>query len=378
MTSHTISKNLNITIIFGQYDRISGGNRALFEYANRLHEIGHNVKLYILARPTRWYRIDHWKRILNKTVEKISPEEIDWMDNKIPINVLSCNSEKLIPDSDILLATAWQTAEFAERFSNSKGKKFYFVQHQENLWTRKKDKAQKTYYMPFKKIVISTWLKEVLLEKYQQKAELLITPVNDKIFYREKKRQSGTMRVCFLHHDYDWKGYKDAIEAIKIIRSKNYKIYPVVFGEKLQDPSPLFDDAGFKFEYHYRPTGETLRSIYASCDIYLCSSWYEGLGMPSMEAMACGAALVTTNTGGNQDYAFDGKTALVSPPREPDKLANNLAYILDDERLRGELAKNGSKIINELSWEENTLKLERLFKESLIPSKGSKRPTGTL
>jgi len=367
MTSHTISKKLNITIIFGQYDRISGGNRALFEYANRLHAIGHNVKLYILARPTRWYRIDHWKRILNKTVEKISPEEIDWMDNKIPINVLSCNSEKLIPDSDILLATAWQTAEFAERFSNSKGKKFYFVQHQENLWTRKKDKAQKTYYMPFKKIVISTWLKEVLLEKYQQKAELLITPVNDKIFYREKKRQSGTMRVCFLHHDYDWKGYKDAIEAIKIIRSKNYKIYPVVFGEKLQDPSALFDDAGFKFEYHYRPTGETLRSIYASCDIYLCSSWYEGLGMPSMEAMACGAALVTTNTGGSQDYAFDGKTALVSPPREPEKLANNLACILDDETLRGELAKNGSKIINELSWEENTLKLERLFKESLIP-----------
>ena len=80
MSTHTLSKNLNITIIFSQYDRISGGNRALFEYANRLHAIGHNVKLYILARPTRWYRIDHWKRILNKTVEKISPEEIDWMD----------------------------------------------------------------------------------------------------------------------------------------------------------------------------------------------------------------------------------------------------------------------------------------------------------
>ena len=368
MTTLTLPKNLKITIIFGQYDRISGGNRALFEYANRLHEIGHNVNLYILAKPARWYKIDHWKRILNKTVSKIPPEEIDWMDNKIPINVLSCNSEKLIPDSDILLATAWQTAEFAERFSNSKGKKFYFVQHQESLWTRKKDKAQKTYYMPFKKIVISTWLKKVLLEKYQQKAELLITPVNDKIFYRETTRQSDTLRVCFLHHDYDWKGYKDAIEAIKIIRSKNFKIYPVVFGEKLQDPSPLFEDAGFKFEYHYRPTGETLRSIYASCDIYLCASWYEGLGMPSMDAMACGAALVTTNTGGSQDYAFYGKKALVSAPREPEKLANNVVRLLNDEPLRCELAKNGYHKINEFSWEENTLKLERLFKRSLIPS----------
>ena len=369
MTTITLPKHLKITIIFSQYNRISGGNRALFEYANRLYEIGHNVNIYVMGRPLRWYRIDHWKRILNKTVFKLSPEEIDWMDNKIPINVLSCNSEKLIPDSDILLATAWQTAEFAERFSDSKGKKFYFVQHHESLWTRKKDKAKKTYYMPFKKIVISTWLKKILLEKYKQKAELLVTSVNDKIFYRETARQSNTLRVCFLHHDYDWKGYKDAIEAIKIIRSKNFKICPVVFGEKLKDPSTLYEDAGFKFEYHYRPTGEALRSIYASCDIYLCASWYEGLGMPSMEAMACGAALVTTNTGGSQDYAFDGKTALVSPPREPEKLANNLARILNDEMLRCKLAENGYQKINEFSWEDNTLNLEKLFKYSLIPTK---------
>ena len=102
---------------------------------------------------------------------------------------------------------------------------------------------------------------------------------------------------------------KDAIEAVKIIRSRNFKIDPVVFGEKLEDPSPLYEDAGFKFEYHYRPTGETLRRIYASCGIYLCASWYEGLGMPSMEAIACGAALVTTDTGGSWDYAVDGKNS---------------------------------------------------------------------
>ncbi len=114
MTTLALPKNLKISIILGQYDRISGGNRALFEYANRLHETGHNVNLYILARPSRWYRIDYWKRILNKTVAKIPPKEIDWMDNKTPINILSYNSAKLIPDSDILLATAWQTAEFTE------------------------------------------------------------------------------------------------------------------------------------------------------------------------------------------------------------------------------------------------------------------------
>jgi len=369
MKSLSFSKNLKITVILSQYNRISGGNRILLEYANRLHKMGHDLRLYVLAKPARWYRIDHWKRILNKTVVKLPAEEIDWMDNNIPINILSSNNEKFIPDSDILLATAWQTADFIAPLSGSKGKKFYFIQHDESLWTRDKTKARKTYFMPLEKIVVSTWLKNVLLEKYQQETEILINPVNDKIFYLDTITQNNGFRVCLLHHDYDWKGYKDAIEAIKIVRSNNCEIHPVVFGEKLQDPSHLFEDAGFRFEYHYRPTGNALRQLYGSCGTFLCPSWYEGSGLPSMEAIACGAALVTTNTGGSQDYAIDEETALVSPPQEPKKLAYNLERVLRDETLRHKLVKNGYQKIKEFSWEANTLKLEKLFRRSLISSK---------
>ena len=360
---------MKITFIVSQHNRISGGNRALFEYANRLQEMGNEVNIYVLAKPARWYRMDHWKRIINKTVIEVAPESIDWLENKIPINVLSYNDESLIPDSDILLATAWQTADFANRFSSRKGSRFYFVQHHESLWTRDKNKAQKTYDMPFKKLVISTWLKEVLQKKYHQEAEVLITPVNDQSFFQEDKKQGSASRVCILHHDYDWKGYKDAMEAVKILRSRNYEIEPVVFGEKLQDPSSLYEEVGFEFEYHYRPTGEALRRLYASCGVYLCSSWYEGLGMPSMEAMACGATLVTTDTGGSWDYALHEETALVSPPKQPEQLADNLARVMDDDKLRNDLAENGCKKINEFSWEANSLRLEKLFKESLTKSK---------
>jgi L-malate glycosyltransferase len=356
---------MKITFIVSQYNRISGGNRAIFEYANRLQEMGNEVNIYVLAKPARWYRVDHWQRIINKKVTPLPPESIDWLENKIPINVLSYNDASVIPDADILFATAWQTADFANRLPDSKGRKFYFVQHHESLWTREKSKAQNTYSMPFNKIVISTWLKDILLEKYQQKAEVLVTPVNKKTFYRDEIKRDNSSRVCLLHHDYDWKGYKDAIEALKITRSRNSKIEPVVFGEKLEDPSPLFSDAGFTFEYHYRPTGETLRRLYASCGIYLCSSWYEGLGMPSMEAMACGAALVTTDTGGSQDYAIDGETALVSPPKQPEQLAENITRVLDSETLRNKLAESGSRKIDELSWEANSLRLEKIFQESL-------------
>jgi L-malate glycosyltransferase len=356
---------MKITFILSQYKRISGGNRALFEYVNRLKKMGHSVRLFVVAKPLRWYRIDHWPRIFNKKVTVLAPETIDWVDNKVPIELLSVNHKNLIPDSDILLATAWQTADFSASLPKSKGKKFYFVQHHESLWTREKGKAQKTYYMPFRKMVISTWLKDILKEQYQQEARVFVTPVNQDSFYKEDKNEDAVSRVCMLHHDYDWKGYKDAIEAVKKVRSENCKIELVVFGEKLEDPASLYEEAGFEFEYHFRPTGETLRKIYSSCGTFLCSSWYEGLGMPAMEAMMCGTALVTTDTGGSRDYALSEETALVSPIKNPEALAKNLIRVLTNESLRLQLAEKGYQKIQQFSWDSNCEQLIECFEKSL-------------
>tara|TARA_B100000686_G_scaffold201256_1_gene208157 strand:+ start:894 stop:1976 length:1083 start_codon:yes stop_codon:yes gene_type:complete len=356
---------MKITFILNQYNRISGGNRALFEYANRLKERGHLVRWFILAKPIKLYRLDHWYRFFKRNVSVLSPDIIDWVDNKIPIEILSVNDASLIPDADILLATAWQTAEFSASLPLSKGVKFYFIQHHESLWAKNKSKAKKTYHLPLRKMVISTWLKEVIKKNYKQDSEAFITPVNEIVFYKEKNNEQGNYRVCIMHHDYDWKGYRDGIEAVKKVREENCKIELVVFGEKLKDPTPLYNQAGFKFEYHYRPTGETLRKIYSSCGTYLCSSWYEGLGMPSMEAMMCGAALVTTDTGGSRDYALNEETALVSTPKNPDRLAKNLIRVLTNNSFRLQLAEKGYQKIKKFSWDANCENLIKYFEDSL-------------
>ena len=356
---------MKITFILNQYRRISGGNRALFEYANRLKKRGHLVRWFVLAKPIKLYRLDHLHRIFKRKVAVLSPDVIDWLDNKIPIEILSVNDASLIPDADILVATAWQTAEFSASLPLSKGEKFYFIQHHESLWAKDKSKAQKTYYLPLRKMVISTWLKEIIKADYNQDAEALITPVNETIFYKEKNKEQINYRVCTMHHDYDWKGYRDGIKAVKKVRAENCKIELVVFGEKVEDPTPLYNEAGFKFEYHYRPTGETLRKIYSSCGTFLCSSWYEGLGMPAMEAMMCGAALVTTDTGGSRDYALNEETALVSTPKKPDRLAKNLIRVLTDNSLRVGLAEMGYQKIKNFSWDANCEHLIKCFEDSL-------------
>jgi len=135
----------------------------------------------------------------------------------------------------------------------------------------------------------------------------------------------------------------------------------VVFGEKVKEPRDLFREAGFEFEYHYRPTGDQVARIFSSCDIYICPSWHEGLGMPAMEAMACHCAIVTTDTGGSRDYAFDKETALVSAPKDVEGLAENLAAVIDDKQLMMRLAENGQKKIKEFDWGKNCQRLIDLF-----------------
>ena len=345
--------------------RISGGVKALLEYSNRLQNMGHLVRIFIPEKTPKWYRLDQRLKARQSMLEILPPEAVDWMNNSLPIEVFPESNSAYIPDADIIIASAWKTAELAAGLPPCKGKPFYFVQHYESLWTREKSRAVKTYDLPMQTLTISTWLKNILKEKHNQNAELLVTPVDQDIFFCDTKIWNLPRRICMLHHDYDWKGYTEGIESIRKVRAQGKNIELVVFGEKVENPETLYDLAGFSFEYYYRPSPEQLRKIYSSCDIYLCPSWYEGLGMPAMEAMACKSALVTADTGGCRDYAIDGKTALVSPAQDVEGLTMNLTRLLDDESLLKSISKNGCQKISEFTWQRNCSQLQNILKSAL-------------
>ena len=104
------------------------------------------------------------------------------------------------------------------------------------------------------------------------------------------------------------------------MKSRHPEVRLVGFGTK-RPRLPLPYD-----EFFENPPQERLAWLYSRCPIYCCPSWDEGLGMPAMEAMACGAALCTYDNGGCRDYAIDGRTALVAPRRDvagPDRGARS-------------------------------------------------------
>ena len=112
---------------------------------------------------------------------------------------------------------------------------------------------------------------------------------------------------------------------------------------------------------------QTLAALYSGCDIYLCPSWDEGLGMPPMEAMACGAALVTYDNGGCRDYARDGETALVAKRRDVDDLAAKLEQLAARPELRARLAAAGSALVTTaFDWDRAVERLEGLFRKRTL------------
>ena len=262
-----------------------------------------------------------------------------------------------MPDGDAIVATAWQSAPVVAAAPTRSGVPFYLVQHYESLYHGAPAQVDATYRLPLRKIVISTWLAGIMRDRFGAVAPVVVTPVDPDLFHRVPGARSGPgPRVLMLHHEYAWKGVADGLEAVRRVKVRVPALRLVGFGVKAPRGHSPYD------EFHADVDQAVLAALYSGCDIYLCPSWDEGLGMPSMEAMACGAALVTYDNGGSRDYATDGDTALVARRRDVDDLAAKLERMVRDAALRARLASAGAAFITTaFDWDRAVRRMEELL-----------------
>jgi glycosyltransferase involved in cell wall biosynthesis len=259
-----------------------------------------------------------------------------------------------LADGDALVATAWQSAPVVAAAADRCGRKFYLVQHYESLYHGPRATVDATYRLPLGKIAVSNWLAGIMREKFGQPCEVLVTPVDLDLFYPTEVGDPD--RVLMLHHDYQWKGVADGLAAVARVRSHHPAVKLVGFGRKAPRGPLPYD------EFHADPPQASLRQLYSRCGIYLCPSWDEGLGMPSMEAMACGAALCTYDNGGCREYARGGETALVARRRDVADLAEQLLRLLTDAPFREKIAAAGTAFVRrEFDWDRAVARLEALL-----------------
>jgi glycosyltransferase involved in cell wall biosynthesis len=117
---------------------------------------------------------------------------------------------------------------------------------------------------------------------------------------------------------------------------------------------------------------EELIKLYGACDLFVYPSFYEGFGLPILEAMACGRAVACSNTSAMPEVA--DSAALLFDPRSKGALVLAMRDLLLNPELRQRMERLGTHRAAMYSWESNAAKTLDIYYQVAGVSKGSRRP----
>lgn len=99
-----------------------------------------------------------------------------------------------------------------------------------------------------------------------------------------------------------------------------------------------------------------LKYAYENASAFVYPSFYEGFGLPPLEAMACGTPVVASDIGSLSEVL--GGAARFVDPHDPDDIARGLRDVLTSERLRERLVRDGLANARAYRWEEAVARLQ--------------------
>jgi glycosyltransferase involved in cell wall biosynthesis len=136
--------------------------------------------------------------------------------------------------------------------------------------------------------------------------------------------------------------YKNNIKlVIAGKRGKSYEIYKNRAEELHISDKVLFP--GFILMEH-------LPYIYNAAQLFVYPSFYEGFGLPPIEAMSCGIPVIASNVTSVPEVV--GESGLLINPKNIDDLCTSMLNVLLDENLRKKLIKSGITNASNLNWEK--------------------------
>lgn len=348
-------RKLKITFLL-PLANMSGGIRVISIYAMHLQKMGHHVVLVSVPprRPTVRERLRSLKKLSWNTHSGPTSSHLDGHGlNHYVIDSYRPIQDSDVPDADAVIATWWETAEWVHQLSPNKGAKFYFVQGHEVFSNLPVARCQATYRLPLKKITIAKWLVEVMRTEYGD-TEVALVPnaVDHTQFFASKRDKQVQPTLGFMLHDSHFKGVDIALKVIEIVKNNIPNLRVLSFGSHapgrhLELPSYV--------EFHLRPAQDSIRDIYAQCDVWLTCSRSEGFNLPAMEAMACRTPVVSTRTGWPYEAIQDGGNGYLSDIDDTLGLAHNVTRILTTSGEKWKImSENAHDTVKNSSWRQSS------------------------
>ena len=164
-------------------------------------------------------------------------------------------------------------------------------------------------------------------------------------------------RIAYCYSAHPQKGPNLAFEVLDAVHRAVPEAEVTMFSAVAPE-HPIPDWIDYRTNASQR---ELVDDVYNGSSVFLCTSEVEGFGLMCIEAMACGAALVTTANGGSRDYAFDTSTALVADVGDAERLTEHVTKLLRDDAMRVRIATAGQEFVQRFRWDRSAELLEEFL-----------------
>lgn len=110
-------------------------------------------------------------------------------------------------------------------------------------------------------------------------------------------------------------------------------------------------------------TDRDISAAYCAADIFISTSWWEGFGLPPLEAMACGCTVICSYAGGVNEYARPNENCLMFEPKNETALKECLIHLIEDVKLRKRLSSKALETVKYFTWQNSSKQLLNIIEK---------------
>lgn len=173
--------------------------------------------------------------------------------------------------------------------------------------------------------------------------------------------------ILYVGQQSDYKNIKRLGDAHQILLAKYPNLGLVLVGRK--NASALTNEAYFESRNYKNIVftdfvdDHNLSWLYSNAQAYIFPSFFEGFGLPGLEAMGYGTPVVSSNATCLPEVY--GQAAHYFNPADTSDIAEAIGQVLSDDKLRTRLAKNGYKQIKKYSWKKQAQDTHKVYQKVL-------------
>jgi glycosyltransferase involved in cell wall biosynthesis len=267
-------------------------------------------------------------------------------------------SRRTVPKTEIYVFTAWETAIEAGAVRGHAPMVDLVWDYE--FWAEGDDDLRRmireAFAQPGLILIAGSSVVRAMLDEMGLLTAATVPPgLNHETFRVRRDPSRRPLAVGLLLRPMLRKGLADALGALTMLRDSGINPRVLAVGR-------WYEDLPAWVEHRSAPTDDDLAAFYNEVSIFVFPSRIEGFGLPAAEAMACGAAVVTTSNGGTAEFARHEQNALVVPPACPSEMSATIGRLVEDDDLRVRLALAGVHTAAMMRWDESVDRIEQFLR----------------